>query len=90
MGATPSYVHDNVVRKMVAPQVSGNDINNREPFTPGVEVVVEKSVSIEDGWNLENLRVVVAALTTLDGGETWTCSNANECKLGESVDYCIE
>lgn len=90
MGATPSYVHDNVVRVMVAPQVTGLDINSRNPFTPGVEVTAEKTVTVKDGWNIENMRVVVAALTTLDGGATWTCSNANECKLGESVDYCVE
>lgn len=87
MGASMTYVHNNVVRVMVAPAVTGMDINSRDNFTPGKEVTAKKTVTIEQGWKVENMRVVVAALTTLDGGSTWTCSNANECKLGESTDY---
>lgn len=86
-GVEGSYVHNNVVRVMVAPAVTGMDINSRENFTPGKEVTAKKTVTIGQGWKVENMRVVVAALTTLDGGSTWTCSNANECKLGESTDY---
>lgn len=90
MGANKSYVHNNVVRTMVAPAVTGMDINSREPFTPGVEVKAVKSVTLDKSWKVENMRVVVAALTTLDGGSTWTCSNANECKVGGSVDYLTD
>lgn len=90
MGANLSYVHNNVVRKMIAPATSGMDINSREPFTPGVEVTAEKSVTLDEDWNAENMRVVVAALTTLDGGTTWTCSNANECKVGGSAGYALK
>lgn len=87
MGASMTYVHNNVVRVMVAPAVTGMDINSREDFTPGKEVTAKKTVNLDADWKVENMRVVVAALTTLDGGSTWTCSNANECKLGESTDY---
>lgn len=90
MGANRSYVHDNVVRVMVAPATTGLDINSRNPFTPGVEVTTERSVTLDEGWKAENMRVVVAALTTLDGGTTWTCSNANECKVGGSVGYAVK
>lgn len=90
MGANKSYVHDNVVRIMVAPAVTGMDINSREPFSPGVEVIARKSVTLDKNWNAGNMRVVVAALTTLDGGSTWTCSNANECKVGGSADYLLD
>ena len=37
--------------------------------------------------NVDNMRVIVSMLTTLDGGKTYTCNNVNECKLGESADY---
>ena len=37
--------------------------------------------------DVDNMRVIVSMLTTLDGGKTYTCNNVNECKLGESADY---
>lgn len=87
MGADRSYRHDNVVRKMFAPDVTGMNMNNREAFAPGVEVIVEKTATLDPEWNPDNMRVVVAALTSLDGEKTWVCNNANECKVGESAGY---
>ena len=90
MGANMNYVHDNVVRKMAAPQVTGFDINDRQPFVPGVEVTARKTFTLDAGWKVENMRVVVAALTSLDGGATWTSNNANQCSIGGSADYELE
>ena len=89
MGADLSYVHDNVVRKMLAPDITGYNMNGKQAFVPGVEVSVENYADISPEWNPENMRVVVAALTSSDGEKTWTCCNVNECRLGESVDYQI-
>lgn len=90
MGADKSYRHENVVRKMFAPDVTGMNMNSREAFVPGVEVVAEKSAVLDAAWNPDNMRVVVAALTSLDGEKTWVCNNVNECKVSESVDYVIK
>lgn len=87
MGADRTYRHDNVVRRMPAPDVTGFNMNGKKNFTPGVEVVAENVLDVESGWNLENMRVVVAALISQDGEKTWICVNVNECKAGESVGY---
>lgn len=88
-GANGEYTHNNVVRKMFAQDITGLNINKKEPFTPGVEVTAVNSTKLEAGWNPENMRVVVIAMTTSDGGTTFNCNNVNECKLGGSVDYII-
>ena len=49
--------------------------------------MAENVLDVESGWNLENMRVVVAALISQDGEKTWICVNVNECKAGESVGY---
>ena len=90
LGADMTYVHDNVVRKMLAPDVTGFNINKKQPFTPGVEVAIENRVDISREWDPANMRVVVAALISNDGEMTWICANVNECRLGESVDYMIK
>ena len=88
-GANGNYIHNNVVRKMFATDITGLNINKKNPFTPGVEVTAENKTTLETGWNPENMRVVVIAMTTSDGGTTFTCNNVNECNLGGSVDYII-
>lgn len=88
-GANGDYIHNNVVRKMFAPDITGMNINKKNPFTPGVEVTAVNSVELEKGWNPDNMRVVVIAMTTADGGVTFNCNNANECSLGDYVDYIL-
>jgi hypothetical protein len=88
-GANGDYIHNNVVRKMFAPDITGMNINKKNPFTPGVEVTAVNSVELEKGWNPDNMRVVVIAMTTADGGVTFNCNNANECPLGGSADYIL-
>ena len=50
-------------------------------------LTMQRSYQLEPGWKVDNMRVIVSMLTTLDGGKTYTCNNVNECKLGESADY---
>lgn len=89
-GASGMYVHNNVVRKMFASDITGLNINSKKPFTPGVEVTASNSAVLDYGWNPDNMRVVVAAMITGDSGMTFTCNNVNECRLGESVDYLLD
>lgn len=88
-GQKDTYVHYNVVRDVLT-SVSGDKLNDNLPFTVGVEVKANKSVTVPAGWNVENMRVIAAAMTSADGGYNWTVNNVNECKLGESASYIYE
>lgn len=50
----------------------------------------DNSVTIPAGWNVGNMRVIAAAMTSGDGGYNWKVNNVNECKLGESASYIYE
>ena len=82
----PNYVHDNVVRKVLT-GASGDKINDNLPLTVGVEAKAVKEVTLSDDWNPANMRVIVAAMVSDDGGYNWTANNVSECRLGESVSY---
>ena len=83
---TQNYTHDNVVRRIVSSDIYGKNLNDKRPVPAGHEAVVTERIPVEDGWNVENLRVIAAAMVTEDGN-TWTCANSNQCAVGESVDY---
>lgn len=81
------YVHHNVLRDVLSASASGEKINDNLPLTPGVEVTSKKSVTLPETWNADNMRVIVSAMTSSDGGYTWVANNTNECKVGQSVSY---
>ncbi|MBE6216440.1 MAG: Omp28-related outer membrane protein [Bacteroidales bacterium] len=83
------YVHNNVVRDVLT-GASGDKINDNLPLTVGVEVKASKTVTLSDEWNTENMRVVVAAMVSEDGGKTWTANNVNECKVGGNAPYVLK
>ena len=82
----PDYVHDNVVRAVLTSE-KGDKINDNLPLTVGVEAKATETLEISPAWNRDNLRVIVAATTSTDGGYTFVVNNVAECRLGESVDY---
>lgn len=88
-GQSDSYIHYNVVRDVVT-SVAGEKLNDNLPFTVGVEVKANRSVTISPDWNIDNMRVVAVAMTSDDGGYNWTANNVNECRLGESASYLYE
>lgn len=90
MGVNGVYVHNNVVRKMFAQDITGLNINGKQPFIPGVEVIAQNSTRLEPDWDPDNMRVVVAAMITSDSGLTFTCSNVNECRIGSNADYLLD
>lgn len=81
-----NYVHNNVVRKVLTSE-KGDKINDNLPFTVGVEAKASKEIVVSPDWNKDNLRVIVAAMTSSDGGYTFIVNNVAECRLGEKVDY---
>lgn len=83
--ASNDYVHNNVVRAVVSNSLNGDRFSNE--VQTGKEVTMNRSYALGQGWNVDNMRIIVSMLTTLDGGKTYTCNNVNECKLGGSVDY---
>lgn len=85
-----SYIHNNVLRLMAGDNILGSKLNGGEYVEPGKEYEVSKTLTLEEGWNHENMRVVVAALDTRDGGDNYYCNNVNVCAVGKSADYCYE
>ena len=85
MNGGDRYLHNNVVRALVSGSINGEKFSS--DITAGVEMKMERSYTLDTSWNADNMRVVVAMLTTLDGGNSYTVNNVNECRLGESVDY---
>ena len=83
------YVHNNVVRVVSSDTVYGSNLNEGIKFQEGVEVTAERTLDIPVGCNLDNMRVVVAALVSYDGGNSFVVNNCAECPLGQSVDYAI-
>ena len=87
-GQNKSYIHYNVVRDVLTSISSfGDKMNDNLPFTTGVEVKAEKSATLSKDWNADNMRVIAVAMSSSDGGYTWSANNVAECKLGENVPY---
>ena len=84
-GADGTYVHNCVVRDVLAGNKWGDKLNSSLALEEGVEVSVTKTMAIDHSWNPENMRVVFAVLNPSE--DVFVCGNVNECALGASVDY---
>lgn len=84
-GADGAYVHNCVVRDVLADNKWGDALNQSLPVEEGVEVSVTRSMKVEKEWKADNMRVVFAVLEPQ--GNVYICANVNECALGASVDY---
>ena len=87
---TGNYVHNNVLRHVCSDNVLGVKIEKGALLEPGKEYLVERSVTLDEGWDSSKIRVVAAMLCSSDRGETYYSNNANECPLGGSSDYLYE
>ena len=85
MGAEDGYLHDNVVRAVLAENKWGNQLNSGLPVETGVEVEVSRTVKVSKDWNVENMRAVFAVIS--QAGDGFVCNNINECALGASSEY---
>ena len=87
-GQNSSYIHYNVVRDVLTSvNTYGDKMNDNLPLTVGVEAKARKSATLSEGWNPDNMRVIAVALSSADGGYTWSANNVAECKLGENAPY---
>ena len=84
-GADGEYVHNCVVRDVLAGNKWGDKLNSSLALEEGVEVSVTKTMAVDPSWNPENMRVVFAVLNP--SKDVYVCGNVNECALGASVDY---
>ncbi len=91
-GASDDYLHNNVVRHAFSDNIYGTRFNGGATLEEGVDTALTSPLTLRlnDAWRVENMRVVVSALTTADGGVTYVCNNTASCKVGESVDYVME
>lgn len=86
---TDTYIHNNVLRAIASDNVMGSKLDAGNYLEPGKEYEVVKTMEISPDWNVENMRVVVAMLTTKDGGKSFIANNAAECAVGKSVDFAF-
>ena len=84
-GATGAYVHNNVVRAVVAGNRWGDKLNSGIALEEGVEVSVKRTVKVDKTWEPSRMRAVFAVLSSHE--DTFMCNNVNECAFGTSVDY---
>lgn len=85
-----TYIHNNVLRKMLGDNILGEKLNDGKSLEPGKEYSVVKTVTLPQDWKAENMRVIAMMLDTKDEGETFCCNNAVQCTLGEKADYAYE
>lgn len=88
-GYSGYYEHNNVLRVTSSENIYGDFLNDGVPVQVGVEVVASRELTIPADSSAENMRVVVAAFVSYDGGATYVVNNCAECLVGESVDYEI-
>ena len=91
-GVSGDYTHNNVVRDVLSGNIYGDRFNGGATLVAGNDTALATPIvtTLKSSWNAENMRVVVSALSTTDGGVTYNCNNTNECKLGQSVGYALE
>ena len=91
-GVTGDYTHNNVVRAVLSDNIYGARFNGGATLVQGVDTPLSAPVkfTLASNWKAENMRVVVSAMNTSDGGKSYYCNNTNQCKVGQSVGYSIE
>lgn len=88
-GEGGGYLHNNVVRVVSSDNIYGADFNDGMPMQVGVEATVERTLDIPAGCNHQNMRVVVAAMSSYNGGDTYVVNNCAQCPLNGSVEYLL-
>ncbi|MBQ2248347.1 MAG: Omp28-related outer membrane protein [Tidjanibacter sp.] len=86
-GYSGLYEHNNVLRATSSENVYGAVMNDGVPVQVGVETIATREMEIPYECVAENMRVIVAAFVSYDGGNTYVVNNCAECKIGESADY---
>lgn len=84
-----NYVHNNVVRSVMSTNVYGAEFNDDMNMMVGVEATAERTLEIPHGCNWQNMRIVVAALVSYDGGSSYVVNNCATCPVGGMVDYLV-
>lgn len=74
------YVHDNVLRDLLT-SATGDKINSNLPLSTGVEARAHETTVLDPEWDVENMRVIVAAATSMDNGRTFVVNNVKECRV---------
>ena len=82
-GGSSDYVHDNVVRAAGAASLVGDRLNTIEK---DAEATKSYTFNVQNGWNTDNMRVVVCVLNSSNGVDFYG-NNAATCGIDESIDY---
>lgn len=85
------YKHNNVVRVVSSSDnCFGANFNDGMSMQVGVESVATNTLDIPRGYDVENMRVVVAAFSSYDGGGSFVVNNSAQCPVGGSVEYLVK
>lgn len=74
------YVHQNVLRDLLT-DARGDKLNGGLPLSVGVEARARKTTVLDPSWDAENMRVIVAAATSMDNGRSYVVNNVTECNV---------
>lgn len=86
-----TYLHNNVVRKMMSVSIEGSNLGSGLALEAGTEYPLTFSSQLDPSWNSDAMRVVAVAMATEDEGRTYYCANVNSCALqGGESDYLTE
>ncbi len=86
-----NYKHNNVVRVVSSnDRPYGAEFNDGMNMQVGVEAVATTTLEIPRVCTVENMRVVVAAFSSYDGGNSYVVNNCAHCPVGGSVDYVVK
>lgn len=88
-GASDSYRHHNVARAVLFNSIYGTTANYGRTLTEGVEFTATHETTLDEGWNADEINVIVASLRSENDGNTWVCDNVASCKLGADAEYKI-
>lgn len=85
------YRHNNVVRVVSTnDNCFGANFNDGMNMQVGVESVAINTLDIPRSFDVDNMRVVVAAFSSYDGGNSFVVNNSAQCPVGGSVDYLVK
>ena len=85
------YKHNNVVRVVSTnDNCFGANFNDGMNMQVGVESVAINTLDIPRSYDVENMRIVVAAFSSYDGGGNFIVNNSAQCPVGGKVDYLVK
>lgn len=79
-----TYIHDHVVRELLSQSYLGDKL---KAVVANEEKNSKIGFTLQDEWNAEQVKIVVAVLSSYDGGASYVVNNVASCGIGKTSDY---